>query len=87
MIGPTSAQVEGRKKKFGKYKNKIKIKTKYKKMMLPLLMAYKLKFMALIPMMIGGLVLLAKAAGLAGFFFAMFTAAVGLKVKGHNVSH
>ncbi|XP_017771742.1 PREDICTED: uncharacterized protein LOC108559108 [Nicrophorus vespilloides] len=59
----------------GKYK-------KYKKYMMPLLLAYKLKFFTLIPVLIGGLVLLTGATGLAGFFFALFAATMGLKGGG-----
>ncbi|XP_035894481.1 uncharacterized protein LOC118504292 [Anopheles stephensi] len=64
--------VEGRKKKFH-------LKKKYKKFLIPLLLAYKIKFLALVPAIIGGLILLVKSAGLAGFFFALFTAVVSLK--------
>lgn len=67
---------EGRKKKF-------KIKKKYKKFILPLLIAYKLKFFALIPIMISGLILLLGSTGLAGFFFALFVAVISLK-GGHS---
>ncbi|XP_053660186.1 uncharacterized protein LOC128709225 [Anopheles marshallii] len=63
---------EGRKKKFH-------LKKKYKKFLIPLLLAYKIKFLALVPAIIGGLILLVKSAGLAGFFFALFTAVVSLK--------
>ncbi|XP_060529312.1 uncharacterized protein LOC132703828 isoform X2 [Cylas formicarius] len=62
-------------------KNK-KVKKKIKRYMLPLLMAYKLKFFTLIPVLIGGLVLLTGATGLAGFFFALFAAVMGLKSGG-----
>ncbi|XP_029160412.1 uncharacterized protein LOC114932409 [Nylanderia fulva] len=48
--------------------------------MLALLMAYKLKFVALIPAIIGGLFLLKGTTLLAGFFFALFAAVLGLKV-------
>ncbi|XP_011154974.1 uncharacterized protein LOC105192498 [Harpegnathos saltator] len=48
--------------------------------MMALLMAYKLKFIALIPTMIGGLILLKGTTLLAGFFFALFAAVLGLKV-------
>ncbi|XP_055616529.1 uncharacterized protein LOC129762348 [Toxorhynchites rutilus septentrionalis] len=58
---------------------KKKKKLKYKKFLLPLLLAYKLKFMMMVPAMIGGLVLLVKAAGLAGFFFALFASVVSLQ--------
>jgi len=59
------------------------IKKKMKKYMLPLLIAYKLKFFTLIPVLIGGLILLTGATGLAGFFFALFAAVMGLK-SGHH---
>uniref|UniRef100_A0A182IM03 Transmembrane protein n=1 Tax=Anopheles atroparvus TaxID=41427 RepID=A0A182IM03_ANOAO len=64
--------LQGRKKKFH-------LKKKYKKFLIPLLLAYKIKFLALVPAIIGGLILLVKSAGLAGFFFALFTAVVSLK--------
>lgn len=48
--------------------------------MMALLMAYKLKFIALIPTMIGGMILLKGTTLLAGFFFALFAAVLGLKV-------
>lgn len=64
-------------------KGKFKIKKKYKKFILPLLIAYKLKFFALIPLMIGGLILLVGSTGMAGFFFALFTAVISLK-GGHH---
>lgn len=64
-------------------KNGIKIKKvkpkKLKKYMLPLLLAYKMKYFALVPVMIAGLVLLIGATGLAGFFFALFAAVMGLQ--------
>lgn len=71
----------------GKKKNKRK-KTKLKphkikKYMLPLLMAYKMKFFTLIPVMVSGLVLLVGATGLAGFFFALFAAVMGLQKGGY----
>lgn len=55
-----------------KKRHKFKIKKKYKKFLLPLLLAYKLKFFTLIPVFISGLILLLKSAGMAGFFFALF---------------
>ncbi|XP_052863655.1 uncharacterized protein LOC128270293 [Anopheles cruzii] len=70
--GGLDLSAEARKKKF-------KIKKKYKKFLIPLLLAYKIKFLALVPAIIGGLILLVKSAGLAGFFFALFTAVVSLK--------
>ncbi|CAH0555716.1 unnamed protein product [Brassicogethes aeneus] len=58
-------------------RGKYKVKKKFKKILLPLLLAYKLKFFTLIPVLIGGLVLLTGATGLAGFFFALFAATMG----------
>lgn len=46
---------------------------------LALLMAYKLKFAALIPTMVGGLILLLSSTTFAGFFFALFAAILGLR--------
>lgn len=74
VFSDNSLVFEGRKKKF-------KIKKKFKKFLLPLLIAYKLKFFALIPILIGGLVLLVGSTGMAGFFFALFTAVISLKHK------
>ncbi|XP_043600043.1 uncharacterized protein LOC122575326 [Bombus pyrosoma] len=56
-------------------------KRKMDRTIMALLMAYKLKFVALIPTMVGGLILLKATALLAGFFFALFAAVLGLKVK------
>ena len=71
------------KKIIEKYKNKghkeVKVQRKYKKFMMPMLIAYKMKFFTLIPMMMAGLVLLLKTAGTAGFFFALFAAAMAMK--------
>ncbi|KPJ03627.1 hypothetical protein RR46_04239 [Papilio xuthus] len=67
-------------------KIKKKIAKKSKKMtkyMMPLLLAYKLKYFALVPVMIAGLVLLVGATGLAGFFFALFAAVMGLQKGGY----
>ncbi|XP_047539560.1 uncharacterized protein LOC125072968 [Vanessa atalanta] len=66
-----------------KIKHKIKKVKKYSKYMMPLLLAYKLKYFALIPVMIGGLILLVGATGLAGFFFALFAAVMGLQKGGY----
>ncbi|XP_018372159.1 PREDICTED: uncharacterized protein LOC108767036 [Trachymyrmex cornetzi] len=55
-------------------------KRKVGRTMLALLMAYKLKFVALIPVILGGLILLKGTTLLAGFFFALFAAVLGLKV-------
>lgn len=57
----------------------LRFKRKYKRFLLPLLIAYKLKFFTLIPVMIGGLVMLVGATGMAGFFFALFAAVISLK--------
>ncbi|XP_030768086.1 uncharacterized protein LOC115891684 [Sitophilus oryzae] len=65
-------------------KKKGGMKKKLKRYLLPLLIAYKLKFFTLIPVMIGGLVLLTGATGLAGFFFALFAAVMGLKSGSHH---
>lgn len=46
-------------------------------------MAYKLKYFALVPLLIGGLVLLVGATGLAGFFFALFAAVMTLQKGGY----
>ncbi|XP_058459646.1 uncharacterized protein LOC131435579 [Malaya genurostris] len=62
-----------------KKKKKYHLKHKIKKYLLPLLLAYKLKFMMMFPAMVGGLILLVKAAGLAGFFFALFASVVSLQ--------
>lgn len=67
----------------GEGRGKLKVKKKLKKFLLPLLLAYKLKFFTLIPVLIGLLVLLTGATGLAGFFFALFAAVMGLKA-GHK---
>ncbi|CAL7938072.1 unnamed protein product [Xylocopa violacea] len=56
-------------------------KRKMDRTMMALLMAYKLKFVALIPTMVGGLILLKATALLAGFFFSLFAAVLGLKVR------
>ncbi|EDV48009.1 uncharacterized protein LOC6552722 [Drosophila erecta] len=69
-----SADSEGRKLK--------KLKKKIQKLFFPLLIAYKLKFLTLIPVLIGGLTLLVGTTGLAGFFFALFTAVMSLKSSG-----
>lgn len=66
-----------------KIKHKIKKVKKYSKYMLPLLLAYKLKYFALVPVLISGLVLLVGATGLAGFFFALFAAVMGLQKGGY----
>ncbi|KAI9584864.1 uncharacterized protein LOC119634624 [Glossina fuscipes] len=59
-----------------------KVKKKYRKFLFPLLLAYKLKFFTLIPVLISGLILLVASTGLAGFFFALFTAVMSLKGTG-----
>jgi hypothetical protein len=45
-------------------------------MLLPLLIAYKLKFVTVAPLLIALMVLLAGSTGIAGFFFALFAATV-----------
>ncbi|KAI4495790.1 hypothetical protein M0802_008413 [Mischocyttarus mexicanus] len=47
--------------------------------MMALLLAYKMKFMALLPTLLGGFILLIGKALLAGFFFALFAAVLSLK--------
>lgn len=79
---------DGEKEFKGGIKNKRKRKTKLKpkklkKYMLPLLLAYKLKYFALVPVMIGGLILLVGVTGMAGFFFALFAAVMGLQKGGY----
>lgn len=74
-----NADVEGRGKK-----GKFKVKKKFKKYLLPLLIAYKLKFFTLIPIMIGGLLLLTGSTGMAGFFFALFISVMALKSSGKH---
>lgn len=77
---------DGEKEFKGHIKNKRKTKLKPKKLkkyMLPLLLAYKLKYFALVPVMIGGLILLVGATGMAGFFFALFAAVMGLQKGGY----
>ncbi|XP_055850380.1 uncharacterized protein LOC129914955 [Episyrphus balteatus] len=68
----------------GSSRNIKKLKKKYKKLLFPLLVAYKLKFLALIPLLMGGLVLLVGTTGMAGFFFALFTAVMSLRSE-HKV--
>ncbi|XP_013185006.1 uncharacterized protein LOC106130655 [Amyelois transitella] len=71
-------EAKGGKKKIKKPKLKLK-SHKLKKYVVPLLMAYKMKYFALVPVLIGGLILLVGATGLAGFFFALFAAVMGLQ--------
>ncbi|BES96523.1 Hypothetical protein NTJ_09334 [Nesidiocoris tenuis] len=73
VVGP-----KGHKQK-GVKKYKIKGLKKLRKYMLPLLLAYKLKFFTLVPLLLGGLVLIVASTGFAGFFFALFAVGVGLK--------
>lgn len=81
---PAIIKKKRRRKKKGKKHKPFKVKDfkKLKKFMLPLLLAYKLKFFTLVPLMLGGLVLIVATTGFAGFFFALF--AVGLGLKGHH---
>lgn len=76
--------LEGEDETEGKHRKKPKVKkAKLKKYVLPLLLAYKMKYFALVPVMIGGLILLIGATGLAGFFFALFAAVMGLQKGGY----
>lgn len=61
--------------------HKKRVRHRFRKFLIPLLMAYKLKFFTLIPMIISGLVLLTGSAGMSGFFFALFTAVLSMKHK------
>ena len=81
---PAIVKKKRRRKKKGKKHKPFKVKDfkKLKKFMLPLLLAYKLKFFTLVPLMLAGLVLIVATTGFAGFFFALF--AVGLGLKGHH---
>ncbi|XP_046485276.1 uncharacterized protein [Neodiprion pinetum] len=54
-------------------------KDKMDDFMMPLLVAYKMKFAALIPILMGGMSLLVSTTALAGFFFSLFAAVLGLK--------
>ncbi|XP_075210474.1 uncharacterized protein LOC142317809 [Lycorma delicatula] len=76
---PRKRKHDKKKKKKKGYKSK-HLK-KLKKYMFPLLLAYKLKFFTLIPLMLGGLVLIVGSTGFAGFFFALF--AIGLSLQKH----
>lgn len=67
------------KNKLGRGKHKIK--KRLKKFMLPLLLAYKLKFLILVPLLMGALVLIVGTTGFAGFFFALFVVGLGLQKK------
>jgi len=55
---------------------KKKRKTFFRKMLLPLLIVAKLKIAIMFPILIAAMVLLVGSTGMAGFFFALFTAAV-----------
>ncbi|KAH8402762.1 hypothetical protein KR215_010279, partial [Drosophila sulfurigaster] len=88
-ISATSKEVQGRNSRLAAtYQGRKlkKLKKKIQKLLLPLLFAYKLKFLTLIPVLIGGLTLLVGTTGLAGFFFALFTAVMSLKTStgGHG---
>ncbi|XP_046816861.1 uncharacterized protein LOC124423313 [Vespa crabro] len=71
----------------GKINNELRGRPKRKKRrrrhraLMALLLAYKMKFIALIPTMLGGLILLIGKALLVGFFFSLFAAVLSL--KGH----
>ncbi|XP_043472577.1 uncharacterized protein LOC122505163 [Leptopilina heterotoma] len=56
-------------------------RNKHNNKMLALLMAYKMKLMALVPILVGGVILLTSTTALAGFFFALFAAVLGLRSK------
>jgi hypothetical protein len=45
-------------------------------MLLPLLIVSQLKIFTMVPLLIAAMVLMAGSTGIAGFFFALFTAAV-----------
>jgi hypothetical protein len=45
-------------------------------MLLPLLIVAKLKIVTMVPLLIAAMFLLVGSTGMAGFFFALFTAAV-----------
>ena len=53
------------------------------KTLMAIAMAYTLKFMFLIPTFVGTLVLLKFTATLAGFFYALFAAVLGLDHRDH----
>lgn len=79
MLTDDDSLDEGRKKK-----KKKKFLKHLKKMIVPLLIAYKLKFFALIPLLMKGLLVLVGSMGMAGFFFALFAATIGIKTyTGH----
>ncbi|KAF7407987.1 hypothetical protein HZH66_002524 [Vespula vulgaris] len=69
----------------GKINNELRGRPKKKKRrriqraLMALLLAYKLKFIALIPTILGGLILLIGKALLTGFFFSIFAAVLSLK--------
>ncbi|KAL2720123.1 uncharacterized protein V1478_010389 [Vespula squamosa] len=69
----------------GKINNELRGRPKKKKRrrmhraLMALLLAYKLKFIALLPTMLGGLILLIGKALLTGFFFSIFAAVLSLK--------
>ncbi|KAK2579919.1 hypothetical protein KPH14_007599 [Odynerus spinipes] len=69
--GKTDSELRGRPKR--------KKRRKRNRALMALLLAYKMKFIALIPTMLGGLVLLIGKALLAGFFFALFAAVLSLR--------
>ncbi|XP_037943418.1 uncharacterized protein LOC119676253 [Teleopsis dalmanni] len=70
----------------GRKSKKKKLKKQFKKLLLPLLLAYKLKFITLVPVLVAGLTLLVGSTGVAGFFFALFAAVMSLKSTGHAKS-
>ncbi|KAK6618827.1 hypothetical protein RUM43_013218 [Polyplax serrata] len=62
-------------------KHYFKHKLKMKDIMFLLLLAYKLKFVTLIPLFLGAVILLVGTTSMAGFFFALFSAALGLQSR------
>lgn len=72
-------KLKKRRHKKKKKKPKYRLHKRHTKLLLPLLIAYKLKFFALIPIGIAALILLSGSAGLAGFFFALFSAVLSAK--------
>ncbi|XP_049860609.1 uncharacterized protein LOC126354762 [Schistocerca gregaria] len=77
--GETAIVIDKGRGLVGHARGKLKKKKKLKKFLIPLLIAYKLKFFALVPLLISGLVLLVGATGAAGFFFALFAATISIK--------
>ncbi|XP_046671470.1 chaperonin CPN60, mitochondrial-like [Homalodisca vitripennis] len=83
-VEPVAIKKTKRIKKKSKKYLKLKDFKKLRKFMLPLLLAYKLKFFTLIPLLLGGLVLIVGTTGFAGFFFALFAVGLGLQKNNHG---